>query len=627
MIRIIILISSICVFLISFQTLLFAQDSTIIQPDSAKVYYFFNDFERKGPDFLKLNDTIITGIQRYDPVDKPGNYYATLGNNGLAHKNMVYEPYLKTGFNYGIHSFDKYLFHNDSIRYYWVGRPYTHVKYIMGSKKEQNLHLEHAQNVASWFTLGMKFRYVNSPGYYPRQEADDKNFVITGRFKTRNSRYMVLANYIHNKLKIEENGGIKYDTVFEDNIKDNRNSFLVNLNTAGNYLKENSFYVKQLFKLNNRHRFIGDIDTTSNNPLSKIPLGNISFSTLFSRFTHRYEHNVEDHDFYRYTLDTLNATYDSTYIYKLENELAWTNADNAKFQHLTFFGGVRHLYVELSIDSMKSTKNQLIPFGGLDIWLSKNIHLQFRGDFVTGNSNVGDISLTGELNLKTKFGSLLVKSKYAKQEPGSFYDYYSSNHFIWNNNFRKQDFLINNFEYNYKNFTVGVKISAVGSYVYMDTLAQPQQISNTLGVFNAYVRKLFNAGRWSFDARVIYQSASNKDVIRLPELIGDLSIYYTNFLFKKAAILQTGFDALYNTAYYAYDYMPATKSFYIQNEKEIGNYPYVNFFLNLQIKRAILFIKYHNLGYFLNDFTYYTVPSYPMKDAGFRFGVSWMFYD
>ncbi len=129
--------------------------------DSAKIYFFHNNFEAKGPDFVRLIDTLITGVQKYDPPENPGNYYATLGNPGLAHSNMVYNPRIKTGFDFGIRSFDKYMFHNDSIKYYWIGKPYTHLYYIMGSKKEQNLHIDHSQNVSSWFNIGLHFRYVN----------------------------------------------------------------------------------------------------------------------------------------------------------------------------------------------------------------------------------------------------------------------------------------------------------------------------------------------------------------------------------------------------------------------------------------------------------------------------------
>ena len=85
-------------------------DTLYIRLDSSKVYYFFNDFETKGPDFTHLIDTNISGAQKYDPPHQMGKYYATLGNPGLAHVNMVYDPRLTSGFNFGVHSFNQYLF-------------------------------------------------------------------------------------------------------------------------------------------------------------------------------------------------------------------------------------------------------------------------------------------------------------------------------------------------------------------------------------------------------------------------------------------------------------------------------------------------------------------------------------
>ena len=62
-----------------------------------------------------------------------------------------------------------------------------------------------------------------------------------------------------------------------------------------------------------------------------------------------------------------------------------------------------------------------------------------------------------------------------------------------------------------------------------------------------FAKKTFNLGAWSLDALLMYQKASNTDGIRIPDLLGDFSIYYTKDLFKQAAIVQTGFDVRYNS--------------------------------------------------------------------------------
>ena len=615
-------------FLFPFQMSLYAQDSIPSVLDSAKIYSFSANFEQQGSHFLHPIDTLITNVENYDPPTRPGKYYASLGNVGLANHNQIFSPIIKSGYSFGISSFDQYRFLNDSLKYYWVGKPYTHLEYVMGYKKEQNLLVDHSQNIASWFNLGLKFHYVNSPGLYKNQQSDDKNFVIKTRFQTPNYRYIVLANYIHNKLKVEENGGIRYDTVFEENIKTDRRGFITNLSSANNQIKENSFFVKQYFKLSKRHRFrLADSAQSASLP-DRINPGNISHAIRISDVSYLYQQSLSDtNGFYALTLDSLNPTYDSTHIFQIENQLSWTNADNAKDQLLTFNFALRHIYAEQWVDSVVSNFNQLIPNGMMNINLSDKLDLRVYADLVLGQTYGGDFNLKADLSLKTKFGVIKYTLHNANQEAVGFFQSYKSNHFIWDNNFKKQYFLINRFSYSYKSVFAGANIFAIQNFVFLDSLGKPKQLNKNIQILHLQLRKLIKLGNWTMDTRLNYQKASSTQAVRIPDFVGDVSVFYTKDLFKQAAIFQTGLDVSYNTSYYAMAYMPATRSFYVQNNQSVGNYFYANAFINLQIKRSRLFLKYHNLGFLAGDFRYYTVPSYPMQDGGFRFGISWMFYD
>lgn len=604
-----------------------SQDSLINTLDSSKVYFFYYDFNKQGPGFLKEIDTIITGIQKYDPLIKSGNYYASIGNVGLAHKNLVYDPQINTGYSFGITTFNKYLYQNDSIQYYWVGRPYTYLNYIMGTKKEQNLHIDHSQNIASWFNLGLDFRYNYAPGYYLRQQSDDKSFVVKTRFQTRNYRYMVLGNYIHNKISVEENGGIRYDSVFEENTITRRDGIEVNLTTAKNRITENSYYLKQIYSLSKRQS-LRALDTTRvfNKPIFNP--GTVSLASYYSRKSFIYEQDSLNNDFYDNVYDTLINTYDSLFIVKLVNRITWSNIDNRYTQRLNLNFSLEHQYISVE-DTVSDPQKYslLIPSGNLKLNLSEDFYLNFYADYIMGNDFGGAYNLKGELEIETPAGKLKAFSNLALQEAGSFYWNYTSNHFQWDQGFNKQVYFVNGASYSLKNFTVGAKFTNISSLVYLDTNALPAQNPDEILLLKVYLHKLFKLGKWNFDTRLIYQKSSNGNVLRLPELIADLSVYYTTNLFQNAAILQTGVDATYHTAYYADAYMPATRSFYLQDKKKIGDYPFVNIFLNLQIKRARLFIAYFNMVSLTNNFNYYTVPSYPMQDDGYRFGVSWMFYD
>ena len=109
--------------------------------------------------------------------------------------------------------------------------------------------------------------------------------------------------------------------------------------------------------------------------------------------------------------------------------------------------------------------------------------------------------------------------------------------------------------------------------------------------------------------------------------MADVAIFVTLPLFKGATTIQPGISLYYNTSYYADAYMPALRSFYAQGNKEIGNFVYADIFFNFRIKRARMFFKYSHFNSLFGTYDYYMVPSYPMMDAGFRFGISWKFFD
>ena len=98
-------------------------------------------------------------------------------------------------------------------------------------------------------------------------------------------------------------------------------------------------------------------------------------------------------------------------------------------------------------------------------------------------------------------------------------------------------------------------------------------------------------------------------------------------LFGNAAILQPGIDLFYNTSYFADGYMPVTRQFFAQQDKKIGNYVYMDLFVNLMIKRFRFFVQMQHLNAFWSSNNYYMVPHFPMQGQAFKFGLSWNFYD
>ena len=105
------------------------------------------------------------------------------------------------------------------------------------------------------------------------------------------------------------------------------------------------------------------------------------------------------------------------------------------------------------------------------------------------------------------------------------------------------------------------------------------------------------------------------------------SVFFEDYLFKKALHSRFGVDVYYSTAWNAYGYMPATGQFYLQDGKRTGNYPYIDVYAAFRVKGARFFFKLDHAFAGLFGNTYYGAAHYPLNGRTFKFGVDWAFLD
>ena len=146
-------------------------------------------------------------------------------------------------------------------------------------------------------------------------------------------------------------------------------------------------------------------------------------------------------------------------------------------------------------------------------------------------------------------------------------------------------------------------------------------------ILQLYFNGNIKVGKFGFNTRFEYQTTSTPDIIRLPAFSGTLDMYFKTPIVRGAANIQTGIQIYYFSEFYADAYMPAVRDFYIQSEKKIGNYPYLDAYVTLQLKRARLFLKYAHFNTLFSESNYYLAPHYPARDARFAFGINWRFHD
>ena len=72
---------------------------------------------------------------------------------------------------------------------------------------------------------------------------------------------------------------------------------------------------------------------------------------------------------------------------------------------------------------------------------------------------------------------------------------------------------------------------------------------------------------------------------------------------------------------------PASRMFYAQERIRVGNYPIIDPFLCMMIKRAVVFFKLEHANMNIVNEGFYYTPHYPVSLQSFRMGVKWRMFD
>jgi hypothetical protein len=570
-----------------------------LNSDSLKIISYTHDAIK-----VMRNDSSLTGFQKYTSKNN-------LGNTGLAifKNDLSGFSFPETGFNYWLNNFSYYLIDNKNLLYYNTNRPYTKLKYVVGSKKEQNFGFLHTQNINKHLNFAATFQRIRSEGFYLKQNTNHNHFSLGSNYISEQKKYILFSNIIFNSLKNSENGGIKNDSSFEFSTRLDKKLVPINLNSAQRHFKNRSFFLQQELRL-------------SKDSMEKGTFIVHSFSIEDNAMV--YKDSDPNSGFYRSVYNDTLKTLDSVYYYKMINEFGIRR----KFSSSTIVSiWGNNEYVRLKSGVTDNILNNYILKSSI-ISSAEDSSDSFFGEasFVFSGPYKNDYHVKG--GYFKSFGSARLEISGFANEVNSFfiYNFYRSNNFNWKNNFKKINTRkISLSFYHPKFLNAGFDAYNFKNHLVFDSHAQPVQLKSSNTLFSLYAGKRIRFSKWCFFNEVKYQYTPNFSGIRLPEWITSHSLFYENSLFKKALDTQVGIDAYYNSSYLADAYMPATGQFYLQNEKKIGNYIFADLFLNLKIKSVRLFFKLEHFYSGLLGNTYYKAPHYPAPDRSFKFGLSWVF--
>ena len=113
-------------------------------------------------------------------------------------------------------------------------------------------------------------------------------------------------------------------------------------------------------------------------------------------------------------------------------------------------------------------------------------------------------------------------------------------------------------------------------------------------------KRISGPGNSILTTDLLIQKSSNAEVLDLPLAAVRATGYFEHlFNFKKTngqLNTQMGAEVLYHTLYHPYSYMPATGRFYRQDQVQTGNYPFINVFLNLKLRRTRIFVMFDHVN-------------------------------
>jgi hypothetical protein len=600
-------------------------------------------------------DTTFSLFYRSRQTDKYSSFNAYPGNYGL--------PLYQINFFDRITDPDMFLY-----RYYYpfmhltvnpvftnTQVPFTEMIFTYAGptdRAEQTFRISHSQNINRFLNFGLIYDVVYSLGQYNYQKSDNKTFTLYTSY-TGEKYKLYLSGGVNNLTSYENGGIVDSSQMLTFDTRDIQLK-LGKLNSAMSQLQNRNILLVQRYTLNKKPKTVND--TISTVPKAKGFRLNGTFSHVMTAEINKKEYtdNFPASGFYNKSFIDTTKTFDSLSVRSFKNTIRFDfSTDETRKFRLGGGIGIRNelfRYYQI-VKSFTKIPIHSIPARDTVAWneannvlvgrLFNDIGNKFRwiasGELFLTGYRAGDFDLEGKLaktfEWKKGKASWNIFGEMTNFQPSFWYERWAGNNFVWLNNFQKE-FRINvGTEFLYPARRAGIKFNyaIINNYTDFGPGAIPSQFSGGLSVVALSLKKEVSVWKFHLSNDVLLQMSSNKNVLDLPSVtIRSAGYFEHNFHFKMtngSLNTQLGAEAFYNTAYYGYAYMPATGAYFRQEKSLTGNYPYLNAFLNVKLKRTRIFIMFDHLNAGMTGYNYFLVPSYPMNIRMFRYGFAWTFYD
>ena len=556
-------------------------------------------------------------------------------------------------------------------------------------KEESNVQVLTTQNITPELNFTLEYRRYGSNGMLKREDTDNRSFLATTNYMGK--KYLMHAGFIYNKIERSENGGIIDQSWIRDTVVDAR-EIDVYLKKADNKLKKNTIFLDQSYRIPftflNRIKekkelklkmavrdsilACGDslaiesflekeredsielanaIDTVNLN--ENVTTAFIGHSSEYSVFRKKYTDDISMSDslgreFYhdRFYINPTQSA-DSLRVMKFENRAfirlqPWKSDGIVSKLDVGIGDKLASYYSFRPQDYLTGSHNVLLNsaylYAGANGQFKKYMQWNAKGQYTFAGYEVNDFDIDANLSFSVypfrrhRNSPLTFKAHFetSLKEPDYYQQHLYTNHFKWDNDFSKISTTKAEASLSIPKWQMAASFgyALLSNNIYYDTEGIVRQNTSPMSVMTASLKKNFTVWNLHFDHKALFQLSSNEEVMPLPMLALNFRYYFQFDVVKKVMQMQIGANGTYTTKWYLPAYNPVLGVFHNQNEMEYGNCPYIDAFVNIQWKRACIFIKAINvnMGWPSKSADYFTADGYIAPQRAIKVGISWPFY-
>lgn len=531
-----------------------------------------------------------------------------------------------------------YYLEAEDINHFYVPTPYTDLYFKTTFEQGQNLDASFTSNFTKRFNFYIAYKGLRSLGKYQHSSTSNGHFRVGVAYSNKNDRYYLKTHFTSQDFTIEENGGLtstaRQQFIDGDPEFENRPTLDVQFQDAENKFVGRRFLIDHFYKLRKGN------DSTQNGQIK------LKHQLLFKDKTYRYEQSQAS-DLFGVALETQNLNtevefQDVTNTLGLSYQVNPLGIFEFKVSHSDYNYGYQSVFIGDDGVVPNRLQGEILAAGGSYVGkigrftLQGDVQYNFSGDF-DGNyiktqadyQFSKDLKATARLNLNShapNYNLLLNQSDYQN--------------YNWFNDFDNVKTQYLQAELTSEKFgSLDASITQIQDYAYFgfadntdpnvlaDSLVRPFQSNTEVRYLKLKFEKTIRYGKFSLANTVMYQNVlDGNDVFRVPDLVTRQTLFYTDRWFKKALFLQTGFNFKYFTGYKANAYDPVLAEFVVQDFEELDNFYTIDFFFNIKVRQARIYLKYENLTTLFETNSSFSAPNYPYRDAVIRFGLVWNFF-